>query len=298
MRATPPDPKGILALDIDGTLTGPNGEIGERTRRAVHAAGESGWLVTLATGRGWTSTKPIADQLALQVPLVVYNGAVVRDSVTAEILEYQPLPPEVVASLVNILAERRLQPLVIEDIRHGERLLTGPEQYDGDEVRRWLDYQQRAHHRIVDRMPYEELANSGHAVRVMTFDRPERLKGIDQLAAGRELEFSVLPYGDIIREPTFVEFQHPSSTKAWALNLLAARFDLTMSDVVAVGDGVNDLEMLAEAGLGVAMGNALEHVRSVAALTIGHHMDDGLAAFIEDHLIPADGIPHHLRERG
>src|SRR5690606_23043831 len=143
----------------------------------------------------------------------------------------------------------------------------------------------------------EELANAGLAVRVMAFDEPERLQGIDQLAVGREDEFSILPYGDMIREPTFVEFQHPSSTKAWALHRLAARVDLTMADIVAVGDGVNDIEMLAEAGLGVAMGNALEHVRSVAAFTIGHHMDDGLADFIEDHLLPSPGIPHHLRER-
>src|SRR5690242_19999013 len=78
----PERPRGLLALDIDGTLLGPQGVLRERTRRAVHAAGEAGWLVTLATGRRWGATKPVADTVGLQVPLICFNGALVRDSAT------------------------------------------------------------------------------------------------------------------------------------------------------------------------------------------------------------------------
>src|SRR5215213_9764015 len=82
----PAQPRGILALDIDGTLLGPGGILAERTRRAVHAAGEAGWLVTLATGRRWGATKPVSDALGLEAPLICFNGALIRDSVTGEIL--------------------------------------------------------------------------------------------------------------------------------------------------------------------------------------------------------------------
>jgi len=265
-------PQGILALDIDGTLTGAEGAIGERTQRAVHAAGESGWLVTIATGRSWSGTKPVADQLGLRIPVVTYNGALVRDSATGEILHYIPLPPEVVGTVVPALVERGLQPMVIEDIREGERTFTGPREFDGEHTAYWLKHIQDNFRTTVERVSYEQLARVGHAVRVLVFDEAQRLRGIEAISAGRESEFRTLVHEGFAGHPGWVEFLHPSSTKAYALDWLARQYGLTMADVVAVGDGINDLEMLTEAGFGVAMGNATEQVRAVAELTIGHHL--------------------------
>src|SRR5690606_8140290 len=130
---------------------------GERTRSAVHEAGESGWLVTIATGRAWAGTKPVADQLALRVPLISFNGALIRDSVTAEILHYIPLSPEIVGTVVPALVERGLQPLVVEDIRQGERRFTGPTEFDDEHIADLLALLQRVNVDI-QRVSYEELA--------------------------------------------------------------------------------------------------------------------------------------------
>jgi hypothetical protein len=286
--ASPP-PKGILALDIDGTLTGPDGEIGERTRRAVHAARESGWLVTIATGRSWAGAKRAADFLELRLPLVTFNGALIRDSVTAEILHYIPLPPEIVGSVVPALVGLGLQPLVVEDIRHGERLFTGPPERDGEHTTRLLEHFRRVNVTI-ERVSYEQLASIGHAVRITVIDDPERLRGLDEVVKGSETGFRALAYDDLTGPADMVQFLHPSGTKAAALRWLARQYGLTMADVVAVGDGINDVEMLAEAGFGVAMGNASARVRAEAEITIGHHLDEGLAAFIEEHLLHVAGV--------
>ena len=120
----PEKPRGLLALDIDGTLLGPGGVLSERTREAVYAAGEAGWLVTLATGRRWGSTKPVADALGLQVPLISFNGALIRESLTGAILHYNPLPQESIAPLVSTLVARGLQPVLYQDIRAGDGFLT------------------------------------------------------------------------------------------------------------------------------------------------------------------------------
>lgn len=283
-------PKGILALDIDGTLTGPDGQIGERTRRAVHAAGESGWLVTIATGRSWRNTKPVADHLALRVPLVTFNGALIRDSVTAEVLHYIPLPTEVVGTVVTTLVGLGLQPLVVEDIRQGERYFTGPAEHDSPRTAAWFEYLQSLNMPIV-RMPYEQLARVGHAVRVTVSPDADKLDTLEALASQRQEEFRSITYDGLDEQSYVVEFTHPSSTKASALRWLARQYGLDMNDVVAVGDGINDVEMLAEAGFGVAMGNASERVRAEAELVIGHHMDEGLAEFVEEHLIDAPSVP-------
>lgn len=292
----PERPHGILALDIDGTLLGPGGHLGDRTRRAVHAAGEAGWLVTLATGRRWDSTKPIADDLGLRVPLIVFNGAVVRDSVTAEILHYNPLPHEATAPLVWALVGRKLQPVLYEDVHAGERLLTGPEEYDNPVIHRWLSGVGLEHGPIVQRLPYDELAEAGRVVRIVVYDAPERMAGIEGLAEELGLDHRTLLYEAGRDEYLMAELLHSHGTKAAAIAALAARYGLSLNETVAVGDGHNDVEMLAEAGLGVAMGQAPEAVRARADVTIGGHADEGLASFIEEILLKSDGFPHRLRK--
>lgn len=289
LEPPPRRPRGVLALDIDGTLLGPDGRLGERTRRAVHAAGAAGWLVTLATGRRWASTKPVADELGLRVPLIVFNGALIRDSVSAEILHYHPLPRGVVAPLVEALVARDLQPVLYEDVQAGERLLTGPVERDGEAIAAWLAGIAAEYGPIVGRLPYDELARVGTAVRIVVSDLAERLRGIETLAGELGLDYRTLVYPG--RRHLMAELLHPDGTKAVALAALAARYGLSLAETVAVGDGHNDVEMLAEAGLGVAMGQAPPEVRQHAALTIGGHADEGLAAFIEEELLTGEGFP-------
>ena len=290
----PERPVGILALDIDGTLLGPpTWLVTDRTTAAVRAAVAAGWLVTIATGRPWLLTKPVADELGLEIPIVASNGAEIRDSVTGELLLYNPLPEAATAPLVRELVRRGLQPVLHEDIRVGERLMTGPVERDGAVTGPWLAGVKTE---VVVRLTYDELADVETAVRITVFDDPEPLRGIETVAADLGLECHTLLY-PVDEHPTALaaEILHPHGTKAAALRVLAARFGLTMADVVAVGDGYNDREMLEEAGIGVAMGQAPEDVRVRANLTIGGAAEDGLAVFIEEVLIAAEGFPHRLR---
>jgi len=269
----PAQPRGILALDIDGTLLGPGSILAERTRRAVHAAGAAGWLVTLATGRRWGATKPVADALGLESPLICFNGALIRDSVSGDILHYNPLPTAAVSPLIHTLAARGLQPILYEDFASGERLLTGPAENDSTQIAQWLEQ-----------------------INVI-FDEIARVEGIATIAEDLGLTARVLFYPVERHGALMAELLHPDGTKAVALAALAVRYGLTMAEVIAVGDGHNDVEMLAEAGIGVAMGQAPPEVIAHATITIGSNADDGLADFIERELLTGDGFPRHLSSR-
>jgi hydroxymethylpyrimidine pyrophosphatase-like HAD family hydrolase len=180
---------------------------------------------------------------------------------------------------VEVLVARGLQPILYEDFETGEFLLTGPAEFDNPAVTAWLA------NMPVRRLPYDELAKVGRATRILLEDSFERLQGIEVLAGELGLEYRTLFYAIERDDVQVAELLHPNGTKAAALAALAARYGLTMAEVVAVGDGHNDVEMLEEAGLGVAMGQAPPEVRRRAALTIGDHLDEGLAAFIEDKLL-------------
>jgi 5-amino-6-(5-phospho-D-ribitylamino)uracil phosphatase len=303
MTAAPPPvpiperPRGLLALDIDGTLLGPGGVLSERTREAVYAAGEAGWLVTLATGRRWGSTKPVADALGLRVPLITFNGALVRNAQSGEIIHYRPLLSESIAPFVTALVERGLQPVLYEDIRTGEGFLTGPADYDSEAIRGWFASLGEEYGPPITRMTHDDLARLGGAIRIIVYDATERVRWVDALA--RELGFTAhtIFYQVERFNALMAELTHPECTKAFAIAALAEHYGLPVAQTIAVGDGPNDLEMIEQAGIGVAMGQSIPAIIERAALTIGDHANDGLAEFIERELLGGSGFPEHLRAR-
>lgn len=293
----PARPRGLLALDIDGTLLGPGGVLSDRTREAVRAAGEAGWLVTLATGRRWGATKPVAEALGLQAPLITFNGGLTRDARTGEVLRYTPLHAESIAPFVETLVRRGLQPVLYEDIRTGEGFLTGPADYDSAAIRGWFASLGDNYGPPITRLAHADLSQVAGAIRIIVYDATERVRWVESL--GGELGFAAhtIFYPVERYDALMAEITHPECTKAFAIAALAGHYGLTMAETIAVGDGTNDLEMIAEAGVGVAMGQAVPEIIERAALVIGDHAHDGLAEFIERDLLDGSGFPAHLRRQ-
>lgn len=290
----PARPRGLLALDIDGTLLGPGGVLSERTREAVRAAGAAGWLVTLATGRRWASTKSVADALGLRAPLISFNGALIRRA-DGDILRYLPLPAEAIGTFVGALVARGLQPVLYEDIRAGDGFLTGPADYDSDAIRGWFASLAGDYGPTIGRLTHDDLGRIGEAVRIIVYDAAERVRPVARL--GDELGYPARTiFYEVERyDALMAELVHPDCTKATAIAALAGHYGLTSAETIAVGDGPNDLEMIAEAGVGVAMGQAIPAIKARATLTIGDHAHDGLAEFIENELLGGEGFPAGLR---
>ena len=293
----PDRPRGLLALDIDGTLLGPGGVLSDRTRAAVRAAGEAGWLVTLATGRRWGSTKPVADALGLQLPLITFNGALTRHSQSGEIYRYTPLFPETIPPFVNTLVRRGLQPVLYEEIRTGEGFLTGPVDYDSEAIRGWFASLNDQYGPGITRLTHADLGRLDGAIRIVVYDTNERVRWVDSL--GPELGYGAhtIFYPVERYDALMAEITHPDCTKAAAIADLAAHYGLSLADTIAVGDGTNDIEMIAEAGVGVAMGQSVPEIIERASMIIGDHAHDGLAEFIERDLLDGNGFPAHLPRR-
>src|SRR5688500_8961851 len=94
----------LLALDLDGTLFGDDLVISPRTLGAINAAQAAGVIVTIATGRMFRAARMIAATLNIEAPLLCYQGALARHSVTGEVLYHQtiplPLAHEVISAVI------------------------------------------------------------------------------------------------------------------------------------------------------------------------------------------------------
>ncbi|PZN07933.1 MAG: HAD family phosphatase [Bacillota bacterium] len=270
----------LIALDIDGTLLDSRGQLRPRVRDAVRATVAAGHIVVLATGRRWVATRPLAQELGITAPCIVHNGAVAVDPVTDRPVWKQPLPREFLRQAV--LRARELGgSLFFHDLDHphGDRMLHEP----GARLPRssWFFEAGRLTQEVPDLLEWLDVG----AVRLL-FRAEEKTAAAYRVWVtgtwGNEVR---VLYGPELEENVYaVEISEAAVCKGWALERLAARFDIPAERVVAIGDWDNDIEMLQFAGLGVAMANGSPAARAAARRVTLSNDEDGVAVVLEELL--------------
>ncbi len=275
----------LLALDVDGTLLDRSGHLRPRTARAVALAARAGIRPVLCTGRRYRRALPIAEALGVDAPLVCNSGALVKLAASGETLWRADLDPGLVVDLLALFAGRGELAVSFTD-----RGLDGADfVVEADPTGHPLvdDYLgQNRPHAEVDRGWVGSPGRSGPHYHVCAIgDRQAMLDlraAVDRDFAGRVITF-------VQRSPryagTMCEVLRADASKWSALLHLADRWGIDAGEIVAVGDDVNDLPMIAGAGLGVAMGHAPAEVLAAADRVTLDEENDGLARFIEDVLL-------------
>jgi hydroxymethylpyrimidine pyrophosphatase-like HAD family hydrolase len=244
----------LVALDIDGTLVDRNGIMPAAVAEAVALIVQAGVPVVLSTGRSWHGTKPVFDELALPSgPVVCSNGAVVVRYPPQEIIKAITFDPRPVIARVEDFAPGTL--IAVEEIGRGYRLT---ERFPGDDLTGEL---------IIEDA---EQLSSRPVTRVIVRD-PTRSEE-DFLDLARHLGMHGVTY--FVGWGSWLDIAPDGVNKATALAEVAAGFGVAAAEVLAFGDGRNDIEMLHWAGRGVAMGDAPDEVKA-AANDVTKTIDDG-----------------------
>lgn len=268
----------MLALDIDGTLLNSEGKLTPRTTAAVQEAVQRGIKVVLATGRRLGNSLPIAASLGLQELMVVHNGAVVFDPRTERTVYQTGLELSLAKELVDKLAASGVNYIVYTGESAGERVVAPVGSWQ--EPDNLLDYF------------LGEAAEFAAAVEINV--PPVRLAVIDAAAKVDPLyaqltqefagKITALYFGSN-REWRGVEILPGHCNKGKGVAQAAQVLGIGPEQVVAVGDNINDLEMIAWAGLGVAMENGSPLLKDRAKKIAPSHDEDGVAAIIEELLL-------------
>lgn len=248
MNAQTPDIR-LIAVDLDKTLLDESLGVPARNRAALAAAAAQGVTVAIATGRTHDSAARYARQLGLDAPIISYNGAMVRRLDAAEPMRHVRLPADLAAEIVELLVHRMIDFMYFLDGQlyvprmdhwaYGYRARTGDQPCVAGDLRRFA---------------------GADPTKLLLLGTPQQTR--------ERYDFFSAHYGDriycTISLPEYMEILHPCATKAEALRWLAAHLGIDMAQTMAIGDSLNDLEMVQAAGVGVFMPDADEELRAQA----------------------------------
>lgn len=242
----------LLALDLDGTTLNDRSEISDTTAEWIGKAAEAGVTVCVSTGRGKQGAMPYVEQLGLTSPMIFVNGGEIWRS-PDELHRRIALDAEIVARLHRLAAgypDVWFWAYSTEGIYNKEKWL------DDCAALEWLKFG----YYTEDAKQLAEILSE-----IRTWD-------------GLELSNS---------SPFNIEINPQGVSKATAIAEVCRMLGYSMSEAVAVGDSLNDLEAIKAVGLGVAMGNAQEEVKAAADAVTGTNLEDGVAQVIQNYVLKA-----------
>ena len=264
----------LLILDLDGTLTNSQKEITPFTRQTLIDAQKDGWTLVLASGRPTYGIMPLADTLEMEKfggYILAFNGGKIIECATKKVMYEQALPDDVVPILYQRATES------------GAAILSynGPKILSESPENEYVQYEA-----FLNKMEIQQTDNFLRdlpmpADKCLAVGKPDLLVWLEE-----ELKKEVGERINIYRsEAFFLELVPKGIDKAASISRLLQMVGLEREQVVAIGDGFNDLSMIQYAGLGVAMVNAQEAVKEEAdVITQKSNDEDGVAHFLLEEL--------------
>lgn len=263
-----------LALDLDGTLIDSNKNLSEKNKGAVIAAAKRGVHIILASGRPMFGISPVAEALELSKTggyILAYNGGNIADCKTGELIYSNNFPAECIHDVCELAR------------KHGVYALS----YDNDHIVSESDSDEY--------VLREAKCNAARVQQVEDLERYVTYPVAKFLIAGEHKK--LLPirdellakHGEIINAfcsaDYFLEIVPKTVAKDSSLAVLLKKLGLKREELIACGDGMNDISMIEYAGLGVAMENAYEPVKERADIIAPSNDNDGVAEIIAKYFM-------------
>ena len=263
----------LIATDLDDTLLNASVALSERTLKALDAAMAAGCGISLSSGRMIEAMTPFAEAIGVNAPMLLYNGALIYDTRAEETLYASRIPFETALRIVKWVEERGLYIQLYPGMG-----------YFCDEIRdctiRYAN-QIRVPATPVHMPMAKWLAeHPSDMQKMLIIDTPE---GADRAKADLAEAFPTQASYQKSK-PHYLEISPPGVNKGQSLAWLTEHLGLTADEVMAFGDGQNDVPMLQYAGAGYAMANACPEALAATPLVAPPNTEDGVARVIERYL--------------
>ncbi|WP_156288846.1 Cof-type HAD-IIB family hydrolase [Oceanobacillus salinisoli] len=264
----------LIALDLDGTLLTDKKEISSRTKQTVFKAMDEGHIVIIATGRPHRASIEYYHELGLKTPMVNFNGALIHHPTDKkwDVL-HNPMPIRTARQIIeasydldvhNILAE------IMDEVYM--------EQYDEKVIEL---FQQSKND------PPFTIGNLKHNLKedptsLLIYPKEDDILKLRNHLT--EYHAELIEHRRWGTPYNVIEIVKKGINKAVGLQKIAHYFDISKENIIAFGDEDNDLEMIDYAGVGVAMGNAIDELKQVADHVTDTNEEDGIGIFLNSYL--------------
>lgn len=268
----------LIATDLDDTLLNGEWKISPRNISTIRQAVENEVKVTLATGRMALSCRKYARELGLDVPIITCHGALIEQGLSGEVLYRKVISSDLAAGILENLLKRGVHTQIF--IR--DRVFTQKTNEYSD------TYCKMAGVKVEEADVLKVLEKESEGLeKILCIGEEESLKRTTEEL--REI------YGNMVHftssKPYFFDMIHKDVNKGTALKALSEQFNIKANEVMAIGDSINDTEMITFAGLGIAVENAHPSIRKIADYITASNNGDGVAKAIEKFVLNKD----HLR---
>ncbi|MBM7636748.1 Cof-type HAD-IIB family hydrolase [Streptococcus saliviloxodontae] len=266
----------LIAIDMDGTLLNSQKEIPQENIEAIQAAAAAGVKIVLCTGRPKSGIVPYFKQLGLtgEEYIIMNNGCSIYRTDNWDLIHYESLTTSEIAELQE----------ACDDFEGVSLTLTGEQSYYevADQVSDLVAYDASLVFDLAKARTLEEVAQEGEIIfQAMYMGEAERLDAFE-VSFGESLS----QYYSTVRSQTYIyEAMPKGATKASALKELAQYLGLEKSQIMALGDAANDLEMLEYVEHSVAMGNASDAIKQICRYTTSANDQAGVAKAIYDYVL-------------
>jgi Cof subfamily protein (haloacid dehalogenase superfamily) len=261
----------LLALDLDGTLLDKDHQLSPKVTHVVKEIIDRGFKVTLATNRMFESANNFAKALNIDFPLITYGGALVKSPATGEILLDLRITKEAAAKALDLMKNEVSSQFLFQS----NEVYTNQRSIYTERYETILGIKLN----IVPVLKEVLEENPTYLVFYVKIEDVERLtrRLREHLGSIAQLTNSA---------PYFIDVIHPEATKGRGLKKIAEFLHLKRDEIIAVGDGLNDMEMIEYAGMGIAVANASPELKKKADHITQAEREEGVIEAIRKFIFP------------
>lgn len=262
----------MIAIDIDDTLLLPNGDLSEQVKNDIILVQKQGIRVVLASGRPTFGMISIANELDLHKYggyILSFNGSKIIECLTNKVLYEKSLDKQQIINLYNLAIK-------YECFFHtydGDNIITNhdnPYTYIESEI---TGMNIKFYDDLIKNLPEK-------CVKAIIMQAPEHLQEVEKM-----LKPTINDMYMTRSKPFFLEFMDKSVNKGETIIKLAEYINIDMNKIIAIGDSYNDIDMIKNVGMGIAMGNAISDIKSIANFVTDTNENDGVSKAIHKFLL-------------
>jgi len=275
----------MLVSDMDYTLLNKEKTVSEKNREAIRKAIEKGVHIVVATGRIYTSARVYAKLLGVCTPIIASNGAIIREAVfnnpmdTEKTIYRNILPMEAVNEMIRLSHKYGIfSHFFTDDTIYAEKLVNVSMRYT--EWNKFLGVEDQVKIKIVEDVEKAVAEDKVQILKAVAVDRDsEKIQRLRDSI----VETGIVSVTQSMKDN--LEVMNQGVTKGNAVKMLAEMYGIKREEIIAIGDNENDISMIEYAGMGIAMGNAEESLKSVANHITGDYQEDGVAEAIKRFIL-------------